>query len=375
MASTPPPASHLLNDSVLMSRNGSPRHHNIYYHVTDLTATSVLNGLQESIELTSQSLVNKVQDVLGYVFRSKPLDENQADDDEVSPETCTRKLYRCTQDKSLASYSKYQLTNVPRKRRRRTVQERYDCAGAIDIFIPKVPGATIYLSSMKPLTFQQKDEAVFRFRHKCHHPPRDRKPMPMAVRKYLRDPANESQTAHEAYGKLLRAVALGVLENVDMVGVTVDNVRYWWTQIKQRDYRRDDDPWVSAVAFVEEQPAVVVHSYIQQRRRFFCWFVHDQIGVDMSKITEVFIDSTHGTNGQNAELFAIIGGEDGYGVPLGYMLMEKKPTEDSKLFAGQVTQACTTFFSHAKQLGLYPIFVHLDKCASEIAACRVYISL
>jgi hypothetical protein len=195
--------------------------------------------------------------------------------------------------------------------------------------------------------------------------------MPKAMREYLRDPANESQTAHEAYGKLVRAVASGVLKNVDMITVTSDNVQYWWTQIKKQDYQRDDDPWVSAVAFVEEQPAVVVYSYIEQRRWFFCWFVHDQIGVDMSNITEVFIDSTHGTNGQNVELFAIIGCKGRYGIPIGYMLMEKKPTEDSKLFPGEVTMACITFFSHTKQLGLSPIIVHLDKCVSEIAASRV----
>jgi hypothetical protein len=189
----------------------------------------------------------------------------------------------------------------------------------------------------------------------------------------LRDPANNSQTASEAYGKLVRAVNTGALRNVnvDMVDITLDNVRYWWTQIKKQEYRRNDDPWVSAVAFVEEQAEVVIHSYIHQRRRFFCWFVHSQIGVDLRNITEVFIDSTHGTNGQNAELFGIIGGENGYGVPLGYMLMEKKPTEDSTLFPGEVTRACTLFFGHAKQLGLNPVLVHLDKCASEIAATRV----
>jgi hypothetical protein len=266
---------------VLTSRNGSPRHHNIYYHVTDVAelAAPGLNGVQESIEVTSQRLVSGVEDVLGYVFRSKPLDENQenqenqADGDEalnISTETCTRKLYRCSQDKSLANYSKYQFIDDPRKRRRRTVQERYDCEGRLEMFIPNAPGATIHpsSSSIKSIAIQM-NEVVLRFRHKCHHPPRDRRPMPMAVREYLRDPANESQTAHEVYGKLVRAVASGVLKNVDMVAVTSDNVRYWWAQIKKQEFRRDDDPWVSAVAFVEEQPAVVVHSYIQQRRRSF----------------------------------------------------------------------------------------------------------
>jgi hypothetical protein len=40
---------------------------------------------------------------------------------------------------------------------------------------------------------------------------------------------------------------------------------------------------------------------------------------------EIYVDSTHKTNINKAELFAIIGEEDGVGIPLGYMLMEKKP--------------------------------------------------
>ena len=54
------------------------------------------------------------------------------------------------------------------------------------------------------------------------------------------------------------------------------------------------------------------------------------------KVTEVYIDSTLSTNTQNAELFAIIACEDGYGVPIAYMLMERMPTDDSTLFAGVV---------------------------------------
>jgi len=53
------------------------------------------------------------------------------------------------------------------------------------------------------------------------------------------------------------------------------------------------------------------------------------------------------------------------------MLTEKKPTDDSKKFPGEVTEACTQFFHHAKQLGLYPVLIHTDKSAAEIAAIRV----
>ena len=99
-----------------------------------------------------------------------------------------------------------------------------------------------------------------------------------------------------------------------------------------------------------------------------------QFDLDVDKTTEVYIDSTHGTNGQNAELFGIIGCENGYGVPIGYMLMEKKPKEESNLYPGEVIAACTRFFYHANELGLKPIIIHTDKSAAEIAAVKVYIS-
>jgi hypothetical protein len=101
--------------------------------------------------------------------------------------------------------------------------------------------------------------------------------------------------------------------------------------------------------------------------------VHKQLNVGLSKVTEVYIDSTHSTNTQNAELFAIIAREGGYGVPIAYMLMEKMPTDDSTLFPGEVTEACTRFFCHAKEAGLYPILVPMDKSAAELAAIKVCI--
>jgi len=55
------------------------------------------------------------------------------------------------------------------------------------------------------------------------------------------------------------------------------------------------------------------------------------------------------------------------------MLMEKMPTDDSTLFPGEVTEACTRFFSHAKEVGLYPILIHTDKSAAELAAIKVCI--
>ena len=50
---------------------------------------------------------------------------------------------------------------------------------------------------------------------------------------------------------------------------------------------------------------------------------------------------------------------------------EKKSMDDSKKFPGEVIEACTQFFFHAKELGLYPIIVHTDKSARELTCIKV----
>jgi hypothetical protein len=355
-------------------------------------------NITESAGDVADRLVGEIEDILGYIFYKKsPNDENENNvhdendenennddsdsnsdnDNEASISSVdsqrhfTSKLYRCSQDKATANYSNYQSAAPKRLQRRRVVQERYACSGRIRIFISKESrGAKIHIPSLEPINLQQ-DQLLLRFFHKCIHPPRSRKPVPISVRNFIKDPINNSRSPSEMIGRLIDAVKAGVLQNVDMVDITDSNVRYWWLQTTKEQYQRDNDPWISAVTFVREQPNVVVYSYIHERRRYFCWFVDKQFDVDLPNITEVYIDSTHNTNGQNAELFAIIGCEKGYGVPIGYMLMEKKPTDDSKIFPGEVIAACTQFFNHAKEQGLKPLLVRSDKCAAEIAAIKV----
>ena len=343
---------------------------------------------EEYADSVCSRTVTQLEDILGYIFRVKKtriineIIENESSEDEnddlpvSTPIAFFTKLYRCSQDKSSANYSKYDKTCAvpPPKRRRRISQTRYGCNGRIRIFVPNnADGADIDLHTLGPIHVRH-GEILLHFSHKCSHPPRERKPVPQIIRDFIKNPANRCRSASEMYGKVLNAAAGGDFGgSIDMTDITDDNIRYWWSLESKLIYQRDEDAWKSAVAFLQEQLDVPVHSYIHLRRRSFCWYVHKQLDVDLSKVTEVYIDSTHSTNTQNAELFAIIACEDGYGVPLAYMLMEKMPTDDSTLFPGEVTEACTRFFSHAKEVGLYPILIHTDKSAAELAAIKVCI--
>ena len=57
-------------------------------------------------------------------------------------------------------------------------------------------------------------------------------------------------------------------------------------------------------------------------------------------------------NDQNAELFDIITCENEYDISVGYMLMEKMPTDDNQKYSHEIIEIYTRFFNHAKDLGL-----------------------
>jgi hypothetical protein len=273
----------------------------------------------------------------------------------------------------MASYSKYdKSTAVPRRQRRRKMAEpRYNCSGSLSFWIPKdlLIGATIPIPSGKIQL--EDDEILLYLNHQCDHPPRARKPVPQSVRDFIKSPDNACRSPCEMYRRIYDAVKAKKLDGVDMVSLTDCNVRYWLFQSQKNDYMRHLDPWESAVAYLREQPGVTVHSYIHERRKFVCWYFAKLFDVNLVNVSEVYIDSTHSTNGQNAELFAIIACEAGYGVPVAYMLMEKKSTEEGKEFPQEVMAACVRFFSHAKELGLEPVLAHTDKSAAEIGAIKV----
>jgi hypothetical protein len=115
----------------------------------------------------------------------------------------------------------------------------------------------------------------------------------------------------------------------------------------------------------------MVYSHIEEWRQYICWFIHKLFQVDLKRVMEVYIDSTHRANVNKAELYAIVAEEGGTGVPIGYMLMEKKPTKDSRTYPGEVTNCCANFLLYARNLGLSPRIVHTDKIEAELAAIKV----
>jgi hypothetical protein len=100
------------------------------------------------------------------------------------------------------------------------------------------------------------------------------------------------------------------------------------------------------------------------------WFIPKMFSVDFCKVREVFIDATYGVTKSKVHLYAIIGDELGYGVPLGFMIVEIHPKEDerTKRLKDEMLECNRHFYKEAKEMGINPEFVHTDKDFSEITA-------
>jgi hypothetical protein len=101
------------------------------------------------------------------------------------------------------------------------------------------------------------------------------------------------------------------------------------------------------------------------------WFVGESsFSVDYSKVSEIFIDATFSVSRAKVHLYAILAEELGYGVPLGFMIMEIHDQESAKTerHKHESLDCNRDFYNMAKDLGIKPKFVHTDKDWAEITA-------
>ena len=113
--------------------------------------------------------------------------------------------------------------------------------------------------------------------------------------------------------------------------------------------------------------------FIEEPQKHLIWFVHEPLSVDPLKVTEVFIDATYNTLKLNTHFYAIVAEELGYGVLLGFMMMEVHLKEDTKTnkHAGEATVCNKNFYWAVKVLGINLKIVHTDKGWLEINAAQV----
>jgi hypothetical protein len=199
-------------------RRDLTRHHNIYYLIKngEVYVPPRVSAEDEAYaDRISELLIGELEQSLGYVFRQKrkvafnseqPDDSFESDNGIEQPSTSLvtpffTRFYRCSQDESSANYAKYMSTVPVRKQRRRTVQQRYGCAGTIRITIAGIHGTQLRIRSIGEVDLKR-HEILIHFRHKCHHPPRERKPVPLVVRNFIKAKASECESSFKMYEKV-----------------------------------------------------------------------------------------------------------------------------------------------------------------------------
>jgi hypothetical protein len=87
-----------------------------------------------------------------------------------------------------------------------------------------------------------------------------------------------------------------------------------------------------------------------QPQRHLMWFVTQVLEIDMAKVKEVYIDATYGVSKSNVHLYALLAEELGYGVPIGFMLVEIKDQENTETPAhkGEAKTCNLNFYAAVK---------------------------
>ncbi|KAK9235978.1 hypothetical protein V1525DRAFT_458055 [Lipomyces kononenkoae] len=85
---------------------------------------------------------------------------------------------------------------------------------------------------------------------------------------------------------------------------------------------------------------------------------------DRAKMTEVFVDSTFGTNKHGCELYCVLTEYDLVSLPLSYLLLDTRGLSED----GKRGLRLTQWFTALRNAGLKPNFVHTDK---DFAGCTI----
>jgi hypothetical protein len=91
--------------------------------------------------------------------------------------------------------------------------------------------------------------------------------------------------------------------------------------------------------------------FFTEPRKHLVWFVYRRFGVKLEAVREVFVDATFGTNSLGAHLYCILGQENGWFVPLAYMLLEARQQEKTNDSSPEVTESVTHMFASALLYG------------------------
>ncbi|KAK9372462.1 uncharacterized protein V1513DRAFT_460596 [Lipomyces chichibuensis] len=146
------------------------------------------------------------------------------------------------------------------------------------------------------------------------------------------------------YQNLIQMADSPQLKNTDLHSITRQQVYNIWLSYTRKEWERDAaDDFRSAQLLLEGQEGYRLIEELQEpgvSLAFITPCFSDSLKFDRAKMTEVFIDSTFGTNKHGYELYCVLTEYDLVSLPLSYLLLDTRGVQED--FA-EVTAASLAF--------------------------------
>ncbi|KAK9494066.1 hypothetical protein V1508DRAFT_59325 [Lipomyces doorenjongii] len=152
--------------------------------------------------------------------------------------------------------------------------------------------------------------------------------------------------------------------------VTRQHVYNFWLSLTKGDWQRDADDFKSAQLLVAEQDGYELVHGLQEpgiSLAFLTPCSTDSQKFNRAKMTEIFIDSTFGTNRHGFELYCVLAEHDLVSLPLSYLLIDTRGIQEDGKRGSRLTQ----WFMALRNAGLKPTFIHTDKDFAEVTAASL----
>ncbi|KAK9483367.1 hypothetical protein V1527DRAFT_454124 [Lipomyces starkeyi] len=183
--------------------------------------------------------------------------------------------------------------------------------------------------------------------------------MTQEVQKYIK--ANKRLPPRQIYQYLIQMTNEPQFETTEVHTITRPQVYNFWLSLTKSEWQRDAaDDFRSAQLLVAKQQGFESISGLEGpgiSLAFATRCFTDRQKFDHTKMTEVFIDSTFGTNKHGFELYCVLTEYDLVSLPLSYLLLDTRGLQEN----GKRGSMLTEWFTALRNAGLQPNVVHTDK--------------
>ncbi|KAK9347859.1 hypothetical protein V1522DRAFT_447500 [Lipomyces starkeyi] len=175
----------------------------------------------------------------------------------------------------------------------------------------------------------------------------------------------------QIYWNLIQLADDPRFDKTELHTITRQQVYNVWLSLTKNQWERDNaDDFRSAQLLVAEQDGYRLIEELQEpgvSLAFITPCFSNYEKYNRGKMTEVFIDSTFGTNKHGFELYCVLTEYDLVSLPLSYLFLDTRSVKEDGKRGIRLTQ----WFAALRDAGLNPNVVHTDKDFAEVTAASI----